>query len=238
MSAQNILNNLEVQLANLEQQKQESEEKIAKLRTNALANKTRGNVNAAKQKIKMFLMHEKRIAQLNGMIHNINVMISKVLQTRVNKVSSILARPLMKMTAENEAALEAEMKALTQNAATTSSAEHAAYVTNMRRGLENAVAAAGAGAGNGTPLQTVVAVKNAGPQPTPGSPAYYNWLSKTMPPVNTTARLATQANPAPLTGFGIPVMGAPTRVGGKSRRRHGRLSKSRRRSKKTIRRRR
>jgi hypothetical protein len=230
MSAQNAITKLEAHLAKLEKQKQESEEKVAKLRTNALANKTRGNGNAAKQKIRMFLMHEKRIAQLNGMIANTHFMLSKLVQAQVEKVSSILARPLMKMTAENEAALHAEMERLTQNAATTSSAEHAAYVTNMRRGLENAAAAAGAG--NGNP------VKNAGPQPTPGSPAYYNWLSKTMPPVNTSARLPVEVSPAPLPGFGIPAMGAPTRVGGKSRRRHGRLSKSIRRSKKTIRRRR
>ena len=206
MSVENAIGQLEAQVAKLQLQKEEAEAKIATLRRNATANKTRGNINAAKQKVKMFLLLEKRVKNLNGMISNAESMLTKLLQTKVNKVSSVLARPLMKMTAENEAALEAELEAIGRNAEATPSAEHASYLRNMERGLLNAAAATERAA-------NVVA------KPTPGSPAYYNWWSKLVPRVPPRAvEVNTGVGSAPVTGPGIPVMGAPPRLGGKSRR--------------------
>ncbi len=206
MSVENAIGQLEAQVAKLQLQKEEAEAKIATLRRNATANKTRGNINAAKQKVKLFLLLEKRVKNLNGMISNAESMLAKLLQTKVNKVSSVLARPLMKMTAENEAALEAEMEAIGRNAEVTPSAEHASYLRNMERGLLNAAAATEKAA-------SVVA------KPTPGSPAYYNWWSKLVPRVPPRAvEVNTGVGSAPVTGPGIPVMGAPPRLGGRSRR--------------------
>lgn len=225
MSVQNTINKLEAHVANLEKEKSETEEKIGKLKRNALTNKTRGNINAAKQKIRLFMMHEKRLINLNGMIYNANVMISKLLQTQVNKVSSILSRPLMKMSAENEAALEAQMEAISRNAAATPSAEHASYLRNMGRGLANASAAAGA------PVAAPDAAPDAVPaRPPNGSPAYYQWLTNTQPELFERVNASVVREPGPvMTGPGIPVMGVPPRVGGKSRRMKGKRKASRRR---------
>ena len=206
MSVENAIGQLEAQVAKLQLQKEEAETKIATLRRNATANKTRGNINAAKQKVKMFLFLEKRVKNLNGMISNAESMLAKLLQTKVNKVSSVLARPLMKMTAENEEALAAEMEAIGRNAEATPSAEHASYLRNMERGLLNAAAATERAA-------------SAVAKPTPGSPAYYNWWSKLVPRVPPRAvEVNTGVVSAPVTGPGIPLMGAPPRLGGKSRR--------------------
>jgi len=200
----NTLPKMEAHLAHLVEEKEKLEIEIEQFKRNASANKEKGNNASAKRKITLYLMKRKRVKQLTSMIDTANLMILAILNEQSNKVSSILSKSLMNMTRENEAALQRQMNALTRNAAYTSSAEHASYLKNMERGLHNAAAA---------PAEERGGV-NTGPQPTPGSPAYYNRLLRTMPyfPQHTATEMARPSGP------GIPLYGSsPFVVGGTSR---------------------
>lgn len=218
MSATNSIAQMERQILSLEMEKKRLETEIAKHQKNAKNNLARENKAAAMQKAKLFLMKKKRVEQLDGMIRNLQVMINAMRKT--NRVSAALSRPLMKMSAANEAALDAELNAMMRNAAKTPSAEHAAYVMNMRRGLENAAAAAPA-------VTSVAVVENMGPEPKAGTPAYYEWIMKKNPYVPSSIPLSSAMGNMGSTM--IPVRGMPPQVGkGTRKSRRGRRTTRRR----------
>jgi uncharacterized protein YdcH (DUF465 family) len=217
----NALAQTEAHLQQLLEQKEMLEAEIAGHLTNAITRKAAGNTTGALSHLRRKKMKSDRMESITTMIAQTKHVLqalrkatgaSKPPSNEIDRVSAILSKSLLPEVSQEE--LNAALR----------EAEHATYLKNMERGVANAAAEA--------KLADEAAVA-----PVPGSAASYKNSANgtTLPPV---VRPMVVSGPAPVNP-GVPMISPyPVRVGGKSRRRYGRLSKSRRRGKKTIRRRR